>query len=48
MGDFNVDLLKTDSDNDCSNFYNSLSSHFTTHYTSIANINWQYFLQLFT
>ena len=27
MGDFNVDLLNPDSDNDYSNFYNSLSSH---------------------
>ena len=32
MGDFNVDLLKSDSDNACSNFYNSLSSHFFTPY----------------
>ena len=30
MGDVNIDLLKTDSNKDCSDFYNSLSSQFFT------------------
>ena len=30
MGDFNIDLLKTDTHNDSNIFYNNLSSHFFT------------------
>ena len=32
MGDFNVDLLKTDINNDSNLFYNNLSSHFFAPY----------------
>ena len=32
MGDFNVDLLKTDSNNESNLFYNNWSSHFFTPY----------------
>ena len=32
MGDFNVDLLKTESNNESNLFYNNLSSHFFTPY----------------
>ena len=32
MGDFNVDLLKSSTNNDANFFYNELSSHFFTPY----------------
>ena len=32
MGDFNIDLLKCDSNNDSNSFYNILSSNFFTPY----------------
>ena len=32
MGDFNVDLLKTNSHNDSNEFLNNLNSHFFTPY----------------
>ena len=30
MGDFNIDLLKTDTNNDTNTFYNNMSSHYFT------------------
>ena len=39
MGDFNVDLLKTESNNESNLFYNNLSSHFFTPYIITYQIN---------